>query len=194
MRKVTRFAALFICVFLLSTCSAISSLSSGVLPSWEIDYDTQPTSVIVYSDIHYPGIPMPTKLPFSCYRTFLPALRIWGDGFVYLDQNIMNQRSAVLVGQISHEKILEVLLLMNSQGFFSGKKDLVPVNPSGTMFRIGATLKNRPAVEYSDGESIPVDYPALLNVIKPELTSLVQQRKPDPRADAILEENTGCNK
>ncbi len=179
-------------IFFVLAC-LLSGCASGVLPDSALDYDHQPGAVVVAVDIHYPGVPLPTRAPSSCYRPYLPSLRIWGDGFVYLDERIQNSRSAVLVGTLRPDTLREVFLYLNSQAFFTNWTH-PGANPAGTWFKIGATLKNRPTVEYSSGDLTPALYRAVIAIITPELVHLNELAKSDPRAEAILTENEGCNK
>lgn len=164
-----------------------------LLPISELTYTLQASARIVFVDIHYPGIPEPKDIADPCYRPYRAALRIWGDGTVYLNEKLVDDPSEILSGQISAGELEDILETLNTQGFFTNWGPPGP-NPAGTDLRIGATLKNRPAVEYTTGDVGLGLYVDIAKAVKPKLTAIDQQDTVDARVGDTLRESYPCSR
>lgn len=177
-----------IAIILASACSA-----PNIAASSSPQYDTRPEAVIIYAYIHYPGVPEPTKTPNDRYCEYLPSLIVWGDGLVFLDENIKNEYNSVLSGTLDGATLLKLLDTLDADHFFSGWQAPGP-NPSGTSLKIGAQLKDKPVTEYDSGSLGPSVYLELIRTIKPALNPLSEQSIVDQRIEDMLKENANCNK
>jgi len=164
------------------------SVSCSLLSGGNLDYDSSPNAIIIYADIQpYPGAPPPGK---ECLRRFVPRLRIWGDGLVFLDIGMFGRTPPFQWnGQLDCEQLRTILKFLNEQGFFV-KWEPGMINPAGTWFRMGANLKSKD-VEYSGGDLEPPLYADLVRQIMPHLTPLSEQPS-DARIRILLAENKGC--
>ena len=153
-------------------------------------FSDSPKTIILSADIHYPGLPEPTRTSEDRYCDYLPALRIWGDGFVFLDEKILNQRDAVLSGQLAQEALQSVAETLVEADFLA---NVTPeVSPSGISCRLGLQLPGGQIRERETGTCPPV-YQQVVEQIKPALTPLADQAQVDARVEALLKDNQGCN-
>ncbi len=136
---------------------------------------------------------MPTKTPNDQYCPYLPSLRVWGDGFAFLDEHIQNEYNTVLSGNLDSATLQTLFDILSSDNFFTAWQAPGP-NPAGTSLKIGAQLKDKPVTEYTSGDLEPPVYNLLIETIKPALKPLAEQSAVDERVDAILKENENCNK
>lgn len=179
-------------IILITLASACSLLPKGITLFPVGQFDSNPEAVIVYADIHYPGIPEPTKTPNDRYCEYLPSLRVWGDGYAFLDEQILNGYKSVLSGKLGSATLKKLFNILNSDHFFTSWQ--VPeTNPAGTSLRIGAKMKDKPVTEYISGDLNPSVYKALIETVKPALKPLAEQSKVDERVITILKENENCN-
>lgn len=183
-------------IMVITLAAACSYLQKGNTPTSVPQFNNQPDAVIIFVDIHYPGVPLPTRSPNDRYCAYLPSLRVWGDGLAFLDEGIQNEYSSVLSGNLDQATLQKLLEILNADNFFASWKASTPypVNPSGTSLKIGAQLKDKPVIEYTMGALNPPVYEQLLETIKPVLKPLAEQSKVDERILEILKEDGNCNK
>jgi hypothetical protein len=180
-------------IIAITLATACSLSRKGNAPSTIAQFDNKPETVVIYADIHYPGIPEPTKTPNDRYCPYLPSMRVWGDGFAYLDENILNEYNSVLSGKLDSSTLQRLFDILSSENFFTTWQVSGP-NPAGTMLKIGAQLKDKPVTEYTSGDLGPRVYVRLIETIKPALKPLAEQSAVDERVLAVLKENENCNK
>lgn len=164
------------------------SVSCSTLFGSNLDYDNSSNAIVIYADIQaYPGAPPPGK---ECLRRFVPRLRIWGDGLIFLDIGMFGRTPPFQWnGQLDQEQLRSILKFLNDQGFFGKWNPGIP-NPAGTWFKMGANLKSK-NVEYLGGDLEPQLYADLVRQIMPHLTPLEEQPS-DMRVRTLLSENKGC--
>src|SRR5574341_1608386 len=164
------------------------SVSCSLVSGGNPDYDNSPYALVIFADIQpYPGAPPPGK---ECLRRFVPRLRIWGDGLVFIDIAMFGKTPPFQWnGQLDREQLRAILKFLSEQGFFD-KWDPGTPNPAGTWFRMGANLKSK-NVEYSGGDLEPPLYAGLVRQIMPRLTPL-SEASSDARIKKLLAENKGC--
>ena len=164
------------------------------IPVAKAVFDSNPNALVLYADIHYSGVPLPTRTPNDRYCDFLPSLRVWGDGYAYLDENVRNERAAVLSGQLDPATVRALLDILNSEGFFTTWQVPGPANPSGALLRMGAQLQGRPKTEYSTGNLGPPMYQRLIEAVRVKVKPATEQNNIDGRVDKILIADENCNK
>jgi hypothetical protein len=192
MPKLRQPLTLFMFSTIAITLASACSLSRKALFS-VAQFDNKPEAVVVYTYIHYPGVPELTKTPSDKYCHYLPSLIVWGDGFAFLDEYILNEYNSVLSGNLDSATLQILFDILNSDDFFTDWQAPGP-NPAGTFLRIGAQLKDKPVTEFISGDLRPPVYTQLIETIKPALKPLTEQSVVDERVDAILKENENCNK
>jgi hypothetical protein len=186
--------SVFVCsIIVVALTSACSLLQKINIPASNDQFDNKPETVVIYTYIHYPGVPLPTKTPNDKYCPYLPSLLIWGDGLVFLDEKISNDYKSVLSGKLDSASLKSLLDILNSNNFFTEWSASAP-NPSGTSMKIGAQLKDKPGTEHITDIGGPSFYKQITKTIKPALKPLTDQKVIDPRVDAVLKEGENCNK
>lgn len=155
-------------------------------------FDLNPETVILYADIHYPGVPVQPRTPADRYCVFTPLLRIWGDGLTYLSSSIYFNAENVLIGKLGPATLPTLYDILNADKFFSGWKKSTS-NPAGTVLKLGAQLKGKHVTEYESSGLQPHVYLRLVETIEPQLEPLTQQGVVDPRILTFLQEYANCN-
>lgn len=155
----------------------------------DLTYDDRPQSVVIYADRRtYPGAPPPGQ---ECLGKFFPRLRIWGDGFVFLDTSTYGKNPPWRwSGYLTPEQLYSILKSLDEQGFFGGWTPPGP-NPAATYLRVGAHLKAQ-SVEYMSGDMEPNLYTQLTDQVMPSLQPLAQQNAIDARLSNLLAEFKSC--
>jgi hypothetical protein len=158
---------------------------TGCAAQPDLSYESRPDQVILYADIQpIAGAPPPNT---TCRYLFVPRLRIWGDGLVFLDVSESGLTDPPLwSGQLTPEQIKDVLTSLQRLGFFDKdwQIDTYGPNPSGTWFQIGAHLKTQDA-EHSSGVLKPSFYQDLIGKIKPSLTPFTIDKRPYARFNQL---------
>jgi hypothetical protein len=161
------------------------SVMTGCAPQPDLSYESRPDQIILYADIQpIAGAPPPNT---TCRYLFVPRLRIWGDGVVFLDISESGLTAPSLwSGTLTSEQIKDVLLSLQRLGFFDKdwQIDTYGPNPAGTWFQMGAHLKTQD-VEHSSGVLKPSFYQDFIDTIKPSLTPFSIDNKPDARFDQL---------
>lgn len=157
-----------------------------------IAFDSDPQTVILYSDIHYPGIPLATRTPADRYCESVPTLRVWGDGYAFLDPHIGNAPAEMQSGHVSRTMLQNILNDLTTEHFFSAWAAPGP-NPAGTWIKIGAKLQGQSPIEYQSGDLEPPLYTQIIATITPALTPIAHQKHIDPRVTTIVHANATCN-
>jgi hypothetical protein len=152
-------------------------------------FDDNPQTVILYFDIHYPGIPKPPSKPGDRYCAFIPTFRIWGDNLALYNEDTLHLINPQ-IGYLDSATRSAVMAVLVENGFLpTSPTELPPVLPSGMMEQWGVKLKSRPAIEYPKG----IAYFAIINLIQPKLTPLSSYPRIDPRITQLLIEYENCN-
>ncbi len=161
-------------------------------PPLQESFDSDPQAVILYLDIRYPGIPMPTKVDGVQECIPYPVFRVWGDNFALLNTDSSRiQRDQIYTGFISLTTRTALYNLLLEDRFFSIKPEASPPNPAGTGMSMGAKQKNRPVVSHS-GDIGFLHYSAYTDLIKPELTPVSEQTMLDARVEAFFQQYGDC--
>jgi hypothetical protein len=161
-------------------------------------YDAKPESVVVFARMKIePGAPRPT-VPGGCSKPFVPTLRIYGDGYAFVNLRIYgdgyafvndppNQSSMANVrsGLLKPNTLPAILAYLRRQGFFGGTYKPAPANPAGTSIDWGVNAAGS-KVDYGEGSFDPPTYVTVVAMVEPELKPLAQQPTLDPRVDGIL--------
>ncbi len=185
------FSAIFglssVALILLSACQL-----KPTQPPLQESFDTDPQTVILYLDIRYPGIPMPTDVNGIQECIPYPVFRVWGDNYALLNIDSSRiQRDQIYTGFISTATRTALYDLLIEDRYFSIKPEASPPNPAGTAMSMGAKLKNRPVVGHG-GDIGFLDYSAYIDLIKPGVTSVTGQTTLDGRVEAFFEQYSDC--
>jgi hypothetical protein len=179
----------FTLAIVLAACSQRNTptpVQNSVTPA-PIRLDRRPEVIILYVDARYRGgAPEPT-VEGVCHKEFVPLLRLYGDGYAFLNRPANEKLSNMFVGILSEEEVNEVIIYLWDKGFFDNSIDLSPVNPAGTGLIMRATLANVVA-EYWIGDVESQLFIDIADKIRPHLQSLSQQAILDPRVESLLEE------
>jgi hypothetical protein len=154
-------------------------------------YERKPDEIVIYADIQpYPVAPAPEQ---ECLARFVPRLRVWGNGLVYLDISSARQDPPwQWTGRLDHDQIRDLLSFLDTQGFFNNWEG-EPPDETAKACRLGANTLQK-SVEYTVGRMEPVLYTQLVERIKPALRPLIPQDTHDPRIDSILSAHDPCGK
>jgi hypothetical protein len=170
----------FLFLSILAACSTVIDLT----------YDNQPDKIILYADVN-PQAGGP-RYGMTCRYNTLPRLRIWGDGFIFLDISTYGSTEPALwSGKVSTEQITAVLSYLQQQGFFNKMWKPDGPNPAGTWFYVGADLKSQ-SVKYESGNLEPDLYKGLISKLKPSLAPFTLDKKPDVRLDQLNIDTLDC--
>ncbi len=173
---------LVLCIILLAL-----SACSRLFPD-RLRFDTGPDALVIYADIQ-PHAVLPKGQ--ECLFSYVPRLRVWGDGLVYLNISRRGiEPPYEWTGRLSQEEIQQALTLLAKAGFF-GKWDPGAANPSGTSFRMGAHLKSK-SVEYESGDLAPVLYGDIIDKIQPFLLPLEPGDLADSRISTVIKQTKPC--
>lgn len=149
--------------------------------------------VLMRADIHYPGVPVATRVPTDRYCASMPALIVWTDGYAFLDNSLLNDPEIIRVGQLSPATVQAIGRVLVIQGFYGGIRLPEIANPSGTWLRVTGINASGATVEYNTGMIDSRVYVAVRDLVDPELRPLVGTRSVDPRVESVMTENLGCN-
>jgi hypothetical protein len=160
-------------------------------PPLQDSFDTNPATMILYFDIHYPGFPMPTKINGIPRCIPYPVFRVWGDSFALLNMDSsLIQREQIYTGFLSAGTRAALYNLLIKEKFFSLPEKL-GVNPAGSSISMGVKLKDQP-VFYRSGGTDFIAYSRFVDLIKPEVTPISEQTGPDARVDAFFKQYSNC--
>ncbi len=178
----TIFGLSTVALILLSACQI-----KPTQPPLQESFDTDPGTVILYLDIRYPGIPMPTNVNGVQRCIPYPVFRVWGDNFALLNTDDSRiQRDQIDTGFLSLTTRTALYNLLLDDRFFSINPEASPPNPAGTYMSMGAKLKNHPVVGHS-GDIGFLHYSAYVDLIKPDVTPVAEQTTLDARVDAFIQ-------
>jgi hypothetical protein len=164
------FRQIIVCLLILAALVACTQTS-------DLSYDTQPSTIILYADIHGHGGP---PQPGDTCLTY-PRLRIWGDGFVLLSIATYGSTEPPLwSGKLTANQVNDILDSLQQQGFFNQTSHSDGPNTACTSLYLWANLKSQ-SVHYESGNLAPNLYNALLGKIKPSLTPFTLDKIPDAR-------------
>ncbi len=160
-------------------------------PPLQESFDTDPQTVILYLDIRYPGIPMPTKINGISRCIPYPVFRVWGDNFALLNMDSsLIQSEQIYTGFLSaatRTKLYDQLI--KNQFFLLPESG--PVSPAGDGMGMGVKLKNRRIFERG-GYLGFFNYSSYIGLIKPEVTPVTGQTTLDARVDAFFKQYRDC--
>ncbi len=175
-----------IAIFLLTACQP----APAPAPTQD-SFDSDPGAMILYFDIRYPGIPMPTKINGIPRCIPYPVFRVWGDNFALLNvDSSLIQRDQIYTGFLSAGTRAALYKELVKEKFFS-LPEYLGVNPAGTSFSMGVKLKNQP-VFYRSGGTDFIAYSRFVDLIRPEVTPVSNQARPDARVDAFFKQYSNC--
>ena len=168
-----------------STPSVNELLTSVPAPNTPA-YDTSPESVVVSVLARIEPGALPPTVPGQCTKPTVPILRIYGDGYAFVNDppnqaSTANMRS----GLLKPNTVRVVLAYLNQQGFFDGRYEAAPVNPAGTGIDWRVNVAGN-QYTYGEGAFNPTAYTTVVSMVKSELKPLAQQSTLDRRIDAII--------
>ena len=145
---------------MISTTMLIIAACSAIAKKEPLKYMNDADTLIISGESSsWPGGPLPGQ---ECNR--IPNFRIWGDGrIVYSEVN--NGIRSISIGKISHEKLQNMLEMLDEEGYFSNPPPN-SVNPAGTGYTLIVNLENEQYQSFwSDRTDI---YSDLINAIEQE--------------------------
>ncbi len=160
-------------------------------PPLQESFDTDPQTVILYLDIRYPGIPMPTKINGIQECIPYPVFRVWGDNFALLNADSSRiERDQIYTGFLSAATRTALYDQLIKNQFFS-LPESGPVSPAGDGMVMGVKLKNWRIFERG-GYLGSFKYSPYIDLIKPEVTPVSSQAVPDARVEAFFTQYSDC--
>ncbi len=192
-RTIKQCMALVIVALVLTACAApprVETPAPAATTGSSLAFAKGPAIYVVYADLKSdPGAP--PSLPEGCSSFFLPVLRIWSDGLVYLRTIEKDgKQPAELGGTLSQDQISQVLLFLSDKGFMNNWQHAGP-NPSGTALKLGVNLADQ-TIEYETGDLSPSLYKDLVNILLPDLASLSEKDINSARISRIQEQYLKC--
>ena len=181
---------LIFCITVAIPLSSCQLFTPTPVPSQE-SFDTDPQTVILYLDIHYPGMPRPTVINGTQQCIPYPVIRLWGDNYALLntDGSII-KRDRIYSGFINVATRSALYNSLINEKFFIIPK-VTTVNPAGTGMTMEAKLKNRPIVKRY-GYIGFINYQAFIDLIKPEVTPVSEQVTVDARVEEFFKQYADC--